>query len=121
LIHVKLSRLAVNMMDPVGFLQNEAPSLRTAKGNAMIMKSLIAISMLLGITAASGLAYAGPQPSDPHWWPNHNRSNATSQPPQVTTDGWQKSPASASIKPKAAKPRTAKPSDHRFYGPRGFH
>jgi hypothetical protein len=108
------------MMDSVGFLQTEMSSQRNAKGKPMT-KSLIAISMLLGVVAASGLAHAGPQPSDPHWWPNHNRSNATSQPPQVTTDRWQKSPASASIKPKAAKPRTAKPSDHRFYGPRGFH
>jgi hypothetical protein len=78
----------------------------------MITKPLIAIAALLAFTAASGLAYAGPQPSDKAWWPRA----ASGQTTAATAGALQQLPASARIKSKAAKP-----DDHRFFGPRGFH
>ena len=75
----------------------------------MITKPLIAIATLLALTAAS---YAGPQPSDKAWWPR----GASGQPTAATVGALQQLPASARTRSKAAKP-----DDHRFFGPRGFH
>jgi hypothetical protein len=78
----------------------------------MSTKHLIAIPALLAFTVVSGLAYAGPQPSDRAWWPRA----AIGQPNAVAAGELRQLPVSARTKPKAAKP-----DSHRFLGPRGFH
>ena len=45
----------------------------------MLRKYILIGSLLLPFTAASNLAYAGPQGSDRAWWPNRAQSYGSSQ------------------------------------------
>lgn len=69
----------------------------------MSRKYILIGSLLLPLMAASNLAYAGPQPSDPAWWPNHNRNYAPSR--DFTT-----APVAGGVQavPRATDPRTCR-------------